>query len=164
MFWAVPNPLWCSQILGNLRFRNLFSPFACDEFANSLSFFFIMTAESASHSISFFFEKERVLQVLKALGIQFRILEIMNISLNLWCPRLFSLCSALSCHHQKWSWMSIVSLLWLEDHQELAFQENLHSKIFDCGIPQRSLMMILSNESRKTNAGAALLLDAAWRA
>ena len=40
VFWAVPNRLWCLQILGNLRFRNLFSPFARDEFANSLSFFF----------------------------------------------------------------------------------------------------------------------------
>ena len=42
--------------------------------------------------------------------ILFHFIEIMNILLEFDYLRVLSLCSAPSCHHHKWSWMSIVSI------------------------------------------------------
>ena len=45
----------------------------------------------------------------------FHFTDIMNILLELDYLRVLSLCSAPSCHHHKWSWMSIVSIFGSQD-------------------------------------------------
>ena len=45
----------------------------------------------------------------------FHFIEIMKILLELAYLRVLSLCSAPSCHHHKWSWMSIVSIFGAQD-------------------------------------------------
>ena len=67
----------------------------------------------SSKTISPKFKFPDILDVFWVIG--FDLSEILNISLDFEYSRVLSLCSAPSCHHHKWSWMSIVSMFGSQD-------------------------------------------------